>query len=99
QDLNILHIAAPAPYGGLESVVRSLARGQRRAGCSVEVVAIHEPSAHAHPFVEALAADGINAHIIEVAGRAYLRERSAVRALCAKLKPSIVHTHGYRPDV
>lgn len=79
--------------------MRSLARGQRRAGCSVEVVAIHEPSAHAHPFVEALAADGINAHIIEVAGRAYLRERSAVRALCAKLKPSIVHTHGYRPDV
>jgi glycosyltransferase involved in cell wall biosynthesis len=62
-------------------------------------VAIHEPRAQPHPFVEALAADGINTYVIEVKGRAYLRERAAVRALCVNLKPSIVHTHGYRPDL
>lgn len=62
-------------------------------------MAIHEPLAQPHPFLEALAADGIDAHVIEVEGRAYSRERAAVRAMCARLKPSIVHTHGYRPDV
>lgn len=97
--MHILHVAAPAPYGGLESVIRSLAKGQQSAGCSVDVVAIHEPLGEAHPFVAALTSDGIRAHSIEIIGRAYRRERAAVRALCLDLKPSIVHTHGYRPDV
>lgn len=96
--LHILHIAAPAPYGGLESVIRSLARGQLIAGSRVDVVAIHEPLAQPHPFVEALTSEGICVHVIQVRGRGYLSERAAVRALCRSIKPSIVHSHGYRPD-
>lgn len=80
-------------------MIRSLARGQHRVGCRVDVVAIHEPLTRDRPFVDALAADGISTHVVEAGGRSYLRERAAVRALCAKLTPSIVHTHGYRPDV
>lgn len=97
--MRILHVAAPAPYGGLESVIRSLARSQRNAGAHVDVVAIHEPLARMHPFVEALARDGTPVHAIEVGGRAYLRERARIAALCCQLQPSIVHTHGYRADV
>jgi glycosyltransferase involved in cell wall biosynthesis len=31
--------------------------------------------------------------------RGYRRERAALAELCRRLRPSVVHTHGYRPDV
>src|SRR5437879_12795654 len=31
--------------------------------------------------------------------RAYWRERRAVAALCRRIRPDVIHTHGYRPDV
>ena len=32
-------------------------------------------------------------------GRAYLRERAAIARLLREVRPDVVHTHGYRPDV
>ena len=98
--LRVLHIVAPARVGGLERVVVSLAAAQRERGHDVVVaasVAPHDPAAH--PFITDLRSAGIPVEVLAFPGRAYLAERRAVRRLCERLRPAIVHTHGYRPDV
>ncbi|HEX6535558.1 MAG TPA: glycosyltransferase [Gemmatimonadaceae bacterium] len=97
--LTILHITAPAEVGGLESVVRMLASGHARMGHRVHVAGVIEPQAGNHPFLEAVAAEGVPTTAIQIPARAYLRERAAVRELCERLRPDVVHTHGYRADV
>ena len=97
--LTILHLAAPARVGGLERVVHALAVGHTRRGHQVHVGAILEPHERDHPFVTALRAETIPVHEVALPSRAYRRERAIVAQLCARLKPDVVHTHGYRPDV
>jgi len=95
----ILHALAPAPVGGLESVVTMLAR---------------EWSARGHPVALALALDAgatvpeqfaeLNGAGVELfprwtSARRYLAERAAYRETFAKWRPDIVHTHGYRADL
>lgn len=93
----IVHVVAPAPFGGLESVVRLLAAGQTRRGHDVTIVcSVDEPG---HAFVEALRADGLRVHEIVVSGREYRRERREFDALVARARPHVVHSHGYRPDI
>ena len=96
---SILHILAPAPFGGLEQVVRGLARGQRETGHDVHVAAIVEAGELVHPFVESVTADGVGVVPVVLAPRAYIEERRRLAALMRELGPSVVHTHGYRPDV
>jgi glycosyltransferase involved in cell wall biosynthesis len=36
---------------------------------------------------------------VAIPSRAYLRERAAVAHLCRQVRPDVVHSHGYRPDV
>jgi glycosyltransferase involved in cell wall biosynthesis len=36
---------------------------------------------------------------IELSGRAYRRERAELRSLVERLRPDVVHTHGFRTDV
>jgi glycosyltransferase involved in cell wall biosynthesis len=95
----ILHLAAPADVGGLERVVQALAIGQRESGHTVHVAAIVPNLEGAQAFLRPMAAAGVRTHTVLVAGRAYARERAAVAVLCRALRPDVVHTHGYRPDV
>ncbi len=95
--LTIIHVAAPAPVGGLERVVTSLATGHGAAGHDVHVVSILDEGGSTPPL--AAGAAGVSAHSFVLEPRRYRRERSLLRALLAGLRPSIVHTHGYRPDV
>ncbi|HEX4600974.1 MAG TPA: glycosyltransferase [Gemmatimonadales bacterium] len=95
----VLHIIAPGTVGGLERVVQLLAQGQAQRGTEVHVAAVLDDPAAATPLLEALAATGVVAHRIGGRGRAYWRERGATRELCRRLRPDVVHTHGYRPDV
>ena len=97
--LSIVHVLAPCESGGLENVVRSLARAQRGAGHTVRVIAIIDAGPAPHPFVVALQRDGTDVTAIAVPPRGYLQERAALAALCARWRPDVVHTHGYRPDV
>jgi glycosyltransferase involved in cell wall biosynthesis len=97
--LGIVHIAAPAPVGGLERVVQALAIGQRRAGHRVLVIAVIDPTSQPHPFVEQLRAAGIDVDEIVLPGRTYLRERREVGASLRRFAPDVVHTHGYRSDL
>lgn len=97
--LSILHIAAPAAFGGLESVLRALADGQRRRGDTVRVVPVLTPQRGPHPFVAMLESDAIDTRPLYVGARDYPGERRAVGRLCEELRPDVVHTHGFRPDV
>jgi glycosyltransferase involved in cell wall biosynthesis len=53
---------------------------------------------HTHPWLETLASGGVACHPIAL-GRAYGRERAAIRDIARRLRPAVLHTHGGRPDV
>lgn len=95
----ILHVFAPAPYGGLEQVVGTLASEQLRSGHDVHVAAILDEGAEGPAVLQELAERGVGVHTFPLPPRAYRRERAQVRRLCQRLAPSIMHTHGYRADV
>lgn len=97
--LRILHVAAPAPAGGLEQVVRALAAGHRARGHDVAVAALLIEGQAPHPLVAALESDGVRVFVAWTKHRDYAAERSAVARFCAEFEPDVVHTHGYRPDV
>ena len=94
--MRIVHLLAPAPFGGLESVVRALAAGQQARGHDVTVVTTIDPGEH--PFCAAARADGLSVIEVTSSGRAYVRERKEVSMLLTRLSPHVVHSHGYRPD-
>lgn len=97
--LTILHVLAPGAVGGVESVVRVLATGFHHLGHDVHVAAV-APSADASAgFLDGLRDSGVQVTALDVPGRAYIRERTMVSALCRSLRPDVVHTHGYRADV
>jgi gamma-polyglutamate biosynthesis protein CapA len=98
--LSILHVAAPARFGGLESVLRLLANGQLQRGNAVWIAVVLSPLDQSpHPFVLGLEADGIPTIVLRLGVRDYAAERRAVRSLCDRYQPDIVHTHGFRSDV
>jgi glycosyltransferase involved in cell wall biosynthesis len=97
--VSIVHLLAPGAVGGLESVVRALAVGQARRGHNTRVVAVLGRPGSAPAWLDELAAHGVGIVPLHLPGRRYLRERAAIAELCRELRPSVVHTHGYRPDV
>src|SRR5687767_13117470 len=96
---SVLHVLAPARYGGLERVVASLAAGQADAGLDSRVLAIVEPGETDHPFLDGMQRGGIPADALVVPPRRYVAERRGVVEWCRRTRPSIVHVHGARPDV
>lgn len=99
--LSIVHVTAPARFGGLESVVTALGAGQMERGDRVVVVAVLEPAEDpaGHPFLQALRGEGVPVEVFRVPARGYLRERRLLRDLLRRVEPDVVHTHGFRPDV
>jgi glycosyltransferase involved in cell wall biosynthesis len=96
----ILHVVAPGDFGGLERVVQVLARGLHGLGHDVHVTVVAtEPGADHGPFLAPLSEAGVHTHLLVAPGRAYLWERAAIARVCRQVRPHVVHTHGYRPDV
>lgn len=94
----ILHVLAPAPVGGMESVVHLLTRELVAAGTPVHAHLILAPGADA-PLADDLERGGVTVHRTVVRGRRYGVERDRTRALCRDLGVAVVHSHGYRTDV
>ena len=92
--LDILFVTAPAPVGGLESVVTSLALGLSGRGHSVTVAASLKPGPHL--FVDRLLGQGIPV-VRTSANRG--AERRELIALAGQDGAGVVHSHGYRSDV
>jgi glycosyltransferase involved in cell wall biosynthesis len=97
--LHVIHVLAPAPAGGVESVVALLAPGLVEAGVQTTVLLVLDPSAPPHPLESDLRDRGVKVRTLRLGGRAYLREYREVGEACADAGARVVHTHGYRPDV
>jgi glycosyltransferase involved in cell wall biosynthesis len=95
----VLHVLAPAVFGGLERVVSALAAGHSAAGHDVHVAVVVDREVAWHPFVECLAGGPVAVHELRPPPRGYRPERRAIADLCRSLRPDVVHTHGYRADV
>lgn len=95
----ILHVVAPADVGGIERVVQGLAREQHAAGHDVHVAVVFTGPRADDAFLAPLRQAGVVTHPLAPGDRGYRRERRAVADLCARLKPAVLHSHGYRPDV
>jgi glycosyltransferase involved in cell wall biosynthesis len=95
--LSIVHVAAPAPFGGLEEVVYMLTTGLANRGHTVGLVALLGEGA-VPPLVERAEAAGVPVERL-TCGRNYLRERRELGRFFAASHPGLVHTHGYRSDV
>ncbi|TFG47412.1 MAG: hypothetical protein E4H38_08185, partial [Gemmatimonadales bacterium] len=96
--LRILHVSAPGPAGGLESVIAALTPGLRARGHSVGLAALIGPG-EAPPFLDQIATAGVEVHPMRASGRAYLRQRRLAMELARSWQADIVHTHGYHADV
>jgi glycosyltransferase involved in cell wall biosynthesis len=94
----ILHTLAPAPAGGLETVVQELATGQHRRGHRVRVLAFVDPGGE-HPFEAPLRSAGVDVRMCRVPGRAYLETWRLAGAEIRDFAPDVVHSHGYRSDL
>ncbi len=105
----MLHVLAPAPAGGLERVVRTLARAQVARGYAVTIAAVlaapvvgASREAHADSndaTLASLGCDGATVVPVIVSGRGYWEERRQVAALARRYDVHVAHTHGYRPNV
>ena len=95
----IMHVVAPCEFGGLERVVQMLGAGFGSLGHEVHVVSVVTESGAAQAFHGPLSEAGVATHEIVLSARSYARERAVIAALCQRLRPDAVHTHGYRPDV
>jgi glycosyltransferase involved in cell wall biosynthesis len=96
--LRILHVSAPGQAGGLESVIATLTPGLRARGHGVGLAAMIGPGG-TPPFLDQVAAAGVEVHPIRAGGRAYLRQRRLAMELARSWRADVVHTHGYHADV
>ena len=98
--LSIVHALAPAPFGGLETVLLHLATGLREAGEEITVAPIlNSGDTEEHPFLRSLEQTGVRLEPVVIPGRGYLAERRGIRELLQRVRADVLHTHGYRPDV
>jgi glycosyltransferase involved in cell wall biosynthesis len=97
--MRVLHVLAPAPFGGLERVVHTLAVGQRDSVSQVRVLALLDAGAPEPATVAQLRDAGIDVRPIALRGRAYIRRWRAIRRECELFRPNVLHTHGYVSDV
>lgn len=93
-----MHVIAPAPFGGAESVVTSMVRGFIDRGREVSVVILTD-SQTPTPFERSVAATGAEILPLRLPARAYRREARELRQMMRHKAPGVVHTHGFRADV
>lgn len=96
--IGLMHVLAPATFGGLESVVLSLASGQKEAGHRISVVALLETGVAEPIVLDRLRNVGVPVLTVTFPARSFRAQRRALLDLCRREKPDVLHTHGYLPD-
>ena len=101
RSVSVLHVLAPARYGGLETVVTSLTPALAGLGhrVSVALVVTPEEDPHPHPVAVALEGSAVEVMTLVLRGRDYPGEARGVKAILQDRSIEVLHTHGYRPDV
>ncbi len=98
--LRVVHVTAPAPAGGLESVIQSLVPAQAERGQRVTVVAVVVPGdVAADRLFAPLRVLPVRLEALELPARAYLGELRGLARIIRDAGADVVHTHGYRSDV
>lgn len=97
--LRVLQLTAPAPFGGLETVVENLAAGLVEHGVHSTVVAVVGPGEADHPFVRKLQKRGIDIVPVTIGPRNYPAEFHAVSRLVRETRSDLIHSHGHRSDL
>lgn len=91
----VVHVIAPSPVGGAESVVLALASA---GGGEASVIILNQVSDRddpQHPLTTQLRNRGIRVDEVRCGRRRYRREVQEVRELLRQLDARVVHTHGY----
>lgn len=97
--MKLVHVLAPATFGGLERVVHALAIGQQERGHDVHVTMLLEPGV-AEPLIATQLRDhGVLVTAVVLPGRAYLTQLRTLETHLVRFAPDVIHTHGYLPDV
>ena len=98
--MNVLHLIAPSPVGGAESVVKALAAARLRASGpdSVAVATLLPGDAGDHPFVAGLRRAGIPVEPISAAQRRYWKQAAQVDAVIRRRGVAVLHTHIQQAD-
>jgi glycosyltransferase involved in cell wall biosynthesis len=91
----VVHVIAPSPAGGAESVVVALAATDSRRTRVAALNQVADAFAPAHPLVEQLRARGVVAEEVRCGRRRYRAEVGALAALLRAWNAGLVHTHGY----
>jgi len=95
----VLHALAPAPVGGLESVVTMLAREWVNRGGRAAIAMALDPGAAVPAGIAEIAAVGVDLFPFWTRPRAYWRERNEYLGIFQRWQPAVVHSHGYRADL
>jgi glycosyltransferase involved in cell wall biosynthesis len=90
--LRVLHVLAPAPAGGAETVVRSLVAGQAARGPYVGIAALLQTPGES-PFVRQAREQGLSVTEIRCGRRRYHDEAAVVAELIRSLRIDLVHSH------
>lgn len=85
--------------GGAERVVQLMAVSQQGAGDDVTVAVLLDRQTSGDAFCGPMEAAGVRIHRWQVPARRYDLDHAHVTDLCARLRPDVVHSHGYRADV
>ena len=91
----VLQAIAPSPFGGAETAVLGLAAGLR-THCRVLLGILADRGSG--PFLERARAAGLEAVVLDSAGRDYWRDIRALRTIIRTHQVGLVHSHGYRAD-
>jgi glycosyltransferase involved in cell wall biosynthesis len=97
--VRVIHVLAPAPFGGLEQVVLSLAVEQRAEGKSAHVAELVETGGAETALAARLRTFGVDVHTLAYPPRSYRSQFSALRRLVKSVAPDVIHSHGYVSDV
>jgi glycosyltransferase involved in cell wall biosynthesis len=97
--LKILHLVAPALFGGLERVVYALSVGQREKGYDVRVITLFETGASEPSIIGELRHADVPVIPVIHPPRSYRAQRRVILDICTQLAPDVLHSHGYLPDV
>ena len=95
----LLHVLAPARYGGLERVVHSLVTAQHGRGDAVFVATLIERDAPEPDLLSQLRECGAQVIPINLPSRAYGARLLALREVCSNVRADVIHSHGYVADV
>ena len=95
--MEIVHLTAPGPVGGLETVVAALTAATSGRGHRVRLFALLETDGSGCPGFEGLA--GVELVEVRLPPRRYRAEAERLRGEWQSRRPDLVHTHGYHADL